>query len=884
MRLPNNQSVNYLEPGVEIKATRTPPSMTYVDPSTQVTMKRTYAYITYLENNPVELEAPMAREVTNDVEIESTLRRTVVTDDPIRVELESTLMRCTSADVEITAPLVRNVTSYQVDLEYSTRRDVINSADLEFGLERRVEARVELTCPTARLVLNDEDGEIGVPTKEYGSFVEKNKLFRVQHDVLNEDVSDNPYFEKQISNLRNAALLTRNQTVIKAINELFVSQREAFLSTFTALEKVNATIGDLVEDRELRAKYAKIGATNIIDGLVKISDNIDKIIDFIGAQSGSIDYYEELGYTDLVDALRGMNEKIKSIDFNWTDITEDDLAWMFRSTDYIPEIKDQIFTLLDQMQEEIEAFRNGITRQFLDTKSETEAVLARQYQTLIEKMNSPYESVTKEEIREMFKTLGQEELPDEEEDVYFEMFRSVAIKLQETEAKFDNEILGIKQSLESINEYILNWADITIDEIRSIFDNNGESEEYLDVYLELYRSLSERLNEQESQFDDAIARLQEDLLSIQNLDDWANIGEKEIKWLFGIIGPDVEPDEDPYASLFEALSARIDAQRERLDQHIEDARENQDDYANITMEEIQKIFAALQSDESELTFEERIVALINNLSSRVDVSEQTAEELRQLVEKLNTDSADITEEEVRRIFAILAGEETEETYEDRISDIISTLTARIIAQEEESVRLNQKIDDLELQIDGFSRGLDMLSRQISSKFEAYSARIDQKVRYILSALETAQDVSDGTVTYETLVAYLETEMQDIKTSLGELDNRVTKLETQAEDTFTVDDVCSEADIIAMFPGYTGDEVSGYAMFVEASEEQIRDMFKNYTIGDVESGEVNIKDILDLIVTEEDVLDIFRPYLPEGTEVHTMEEFLEALANRNNNNG
>ena len=884
MRLPNNQSVNYLEPGVEVKATRTPPSMTYVDPSTQVTMKRTYAYITYLENNPVELEAPMTREITNDVELESTLKRIVVTDDPIRVELESTLMRCTSADVEITAPLVRNVTSYQVNLEYSTRRDVINSAELEFGLERRVEARVELTCPTARLVLNDEDGEIGVPSKEYGSFVEKNKLFRVQHDVLNEDVSDNPYFEKQISNLRNAALLTRNQTIIKAINELFVSQREAFLSTFTALEKVNSTIGDLVEDKELRIEYAKIGAKNIIDGLVKISDNIDKILDFVGAQSGSIDYYEELGYTDLVDALRGMNEKIKSIDFNWTDITEDDLAWMFRSTDYIPEIKDQVFSLLDQMQEEIEAFKNGLTRQFLDTKSETEAILARQYQTLIEKMNSPYESVSKEEIREMFKTLGQEDLPDEEEDVYFEMFRSVAIKLQETEEKFDNEILNIKQSLESINEYILNWADVTIDEIKSIFNNNGESEEYLDVYLELYRSLAERLNEQETQLDEAIARLQEDLLSIQNLDDWASIGEKEIKWLFGIIGPDVEPDEDPYTSLFEALSARIDAQREILDQHIEDTRTNQDDYANITLEEIQKIFASLQNDESELTFEERIVALINNFSSRVDISEQTAEELRRLVEKLNADSADITEEEVRRIFAILAGEESEETYEDRISDIISNLTARIIAQEEESVRLNQKIDDLESQIDGFSRGLDMLSRQISSKFEAYSSKIDQKVRYILSALETAQDAGDGTVTYETLVAYLETEMQDIKTSLGELDNRVTKLETQAEDTFTVDDICSEADIIAMFPGYTGDEVSGYALFVEASEDQIRDMFKNYTIGEVETGEVNIKDILDLIVTEDDVLDIFRPYLPEGTEVHTMEEFLEALANRNNNNG
>jgi polyhydroxyalkanoate synthesis regulator phasin len=270
---------------------------------------------------------------------------------------------------------------------------------MEIGTTRHVEARIEIEASTVRNVLNDEDSEIGIPTKEYGSFVEKNKLFRVQHDVLNEDVSDNPYFEKQISNLRNAALLTRNQTVIKAINELFVSQREAFVSTFTALEKVNTTIGDIVTDKTLRAQYAKIGVNSVIDGLVKLSANIDTIIDFIGMQAETLDYYKELGYEDLLATLKGMNEKIKSIDFNWDDLTEDDLAWMFRATDYIPEIKDQVFTLLQQMQDEIDAFKNGTTRQFLNLKSETESILARQYQALIEKITSSHDITTKEEIQ-----------------------------------------------------------------------------------------------------------------------------------------------------------------------------------------------------------------------------------------------------------------------------------------------------------------------------------------------------------------------------------------------------------------------------------------------------------------------------------------------------
>ena len=167
-------------------------------------------------------------------------------------------------------------------------------------------------------------------------------------------------------------------------------------------------------------------------------------------------------------------------------------------------------------------------------------------------------------------------------------------------------------------------------------------------------------------------------------------------------------------------------------------------------------------------------------------------------------------------------------------------------------------------------------------YENFTSNVNQRIRSILSALETAQNEGDGTVTYETLVAYLESERLDVKTRLEELDNRVTGLETQLESVFTEDDVCSTDDIVAMFPGMTGDENAGYAVFIEASEDQIRGMFQNIHVGGDE-GDVDftVKDILDLIVTEEGVMDIFKAYLPEGVEVNTMEELLEALANRNN---
>ena len=822
MQLPEKQTLTYTEPGVQVSAKEAPPTMTYVSPSTQVTMKPTLAYMTYLDKNPVELEAPTKRRTTRDITIAGSVSRTVVTDEPVRMEILGAVKRRTTLDLVLTAPAVRRVTSYKVDLEYGLRRNVTNSADLEAGLRRDVRSRIEIAGNTVRVVLSDEDGDIGVPSKEYGSFVDANKLYRVQHDVLDEDVSDNPYFEKQISNLRNAALLTRNQTIIKAINELFVTQREAFVSTFSALKKVNVTIGDVVEDRELREAYAKIGVENVIAGIVKLSANIDTIIGFIGSQSEDMEGYKELGYENLVNALNGLNEKIKSIDYNWEDIGEDDLAWMFRATDYIPEIQDQVFSALDQMQEEINAFRNGLARNFTEFKSETELTLANQYQTLIAKMHSPYESITEAEIREMFKSLGEGEI-EEDSDIYFQMFKSLSDRLQSAKDQFEEDLAELQRQLDLANQDIQGWASITEKEIRRLFENLNPDEEEEpdpeDVYMSLIKSLSDKLDAQADSFEQTITQLREDLRNAQRWEDWAEVTEKEIKWLFDQLDPDAEPDEDSYAALIQQLADRIATYKDQLDQHIADGEASAEDYANIT------------------------------------------------------------EAEIRKIFQILSGEETEESFENRIAQLINNLTERVIATENENIRLNQKLETLEGQVDGFNRGLDLLSRQIASKFDSFTTKVEQKIRYILSALENAQSEGDGTVTYETLVAYIETELQDVKTQLDKLDNRVTGLEIQVESALTEDDIASPEDIIAMFPGMTGTEHSGFSSFVEASEEQIRGLFQNVEIPGGEGGTTTVKDLLDLIVSEEDIMDIFRPYIGDQ-EINTLEELLQALANRN----
>lgn len=808
MRLPNRQTLLVLEPGVEVTAKEAPPSMTYKGPFPTVGMEPMVAFVTYLDENPVELTVETKRTVTNDVEISANTERTVTSDDPVLVEIEASTQRVVTNDVEITIPTVRNVTSFKVDLEIGTRRDVIVSGDMEIGTRRNVEARIEIEASTVRNVLNNEDSEIGIPTKEYGSFVEKNKLFRVQHDVLNEDVSDNPYFEKQISNLRNAALLTRNQTVIKAINELFVSQREAFLSTFTALEKVNTTLGDLVTDKHLRAQYAKMGAESVIDGLVKLSSNVDTIIDFIGMQAESLDYYRELGYEDLLATLKGLNEKIKSIDFDWNDMTEDELAWMFRATDYIPEIKDQVFSLLEQMQDEIDAFKNGTTSQFLNLKSETELTLARQYQTLIERMNSPYERVTEQEIRNMFKSLGQEEdLPDEEEDVYFQMFQSLVTKLQDDKEELEGQIEAFRQSQEVLLQDLEGWADVTVRDIQALFTDISEDQDAQDVYIELFRTFSARLDAQAELFEQEIARLETRIeTSITESEAYADVTEAEVRRIF-----DIPLDGDPGGS---------------------------------------------------------------SGGGSLEVSEVIA--------------------------------------------IINGLTDRIIAQEEESDRLKQRIATLEEQADSFSQRLDTLSSSIAAKFaefDNFTAEVGENIRSILSSLENAEQAIEGAVTYDVLVTYLNTELETTISSVQEIDNRVTGLEEKVEAAFTEEDivsteeisslfdstawvdnyeVISEDDIYSMFERPYDDEGNPLPTTSEkvqemleliADEDDIYNMFPDtirQTISQSDATE-SVQEVLDDLATEDDILDLFSQYI-DGVEVHSMEELLEALANRNNAQG
>lgn len=284
-------------------------------------------------------------------------------------------------------------------------------------------------------------------------------------------------------------------------------------------------------------------------------------------------------------------------------------------------------------------------------------------------------------------------------------------------------------------------------------------------------------------------------------------------------------------------------------------------------------------DEDVEAFKDALAAIVNRLETRVDEAEADVGRIKVLTEAMQAENADVTEDEVRRLFSMFEDSEgSDDSFEARVSGIINSLIDRIVAQEEEYETLKDRMDTLEGQVDGFNRGLDLLSRSISARITDFTNEINDKVRYILSALENAQDAIEGKVTYDTLVAYLETEMAATKTTLDSLDNRVTGLETKVESAFTEDDISTVDEIKALF-----DPVAWFDDYTEATEDDIREMFEQKT--DEEGNPIpstieTVQEILDIIVTEESIMDLFRPYIGD-VEVHTMEELLEALANRNN---
>jgi hypothetical protein len=474
--------VSYVDNVVLTTATITPPSMTYIDSVTQVTAQPSAVFFSYKEGQEVTLDSQMTRIIEQTVELEGRMTRAVESDDPFRINLDVATSRNITNSVELEANTSREIISYNVRLDYSTRRVVTYDIELEGNMARNCEIDLKLSSKLERSIVTDGEVPVDVIHKEYGSFVDKAKLYRVQHDVLDEDVSDNPYFNRDIANIDNSVLLTHNQTVIKAINEIFVNQRDLFYNTINAVKKFNNTIGDVVTDRRLNREYQKLGANSIIDALTKLSTNLNNVSTFVGYEFG--DEGES-----LVSAIRAINERIDSITVEWEDIKQSDIEWIFRASQTIPELEDRVYGLLNQLTERFESFKSNVENRYVQFANEVNNNITNNYNGLLEKINGVshrvdllensrrtlsrkldtladqiilafrrYTAITEPEIRAILAALEHVDIedPDEPEaisqDTYERLVGYINDKIEETDrtiAGLDNRVTELETKLDT---------------------------------------------------------------------------------------------------------------------------------------------------------------------------------------------------------------------------------------------------------------------------------------------------------------------------------------------------------------------------------------------------------------------------------------------------
>lgn len=123
-------------------------------------------------------------------------------------------------------------------------------------------------------------------------------------------------------------LSTNSQSIIKAINELYVNQQILFATSANLFKKFNLTLGDLTTNDTLREDYLQLKFANVFDGLVKIEHalseglaanyantviQIDKIKAMIGDLEDNqeiIDVFTTMGWSDVVTAIIGVNQRL----------------------------------------------------------------------------------------------------------------------------------------------------------------------------------------------------------------------------------------------------------------------------------------------------------------------------------------------------------------------------------------------------------------------------------------------------------------------------------------------------------------------------------------------------------------------------------------------
>ena len=815
-------TVSYIDNGALITAKIAPPSLTYLDPQSRVTIsKDPVIIVTYTDSTDVELESTLHRDVENTIELEGRIERVVDSNDPFKYTITGNLERSISNSVELEYQLQRTVLSFNVDLTCGIRRIVTRDIEIEGNLSREVRAKIDLEGNLCRVIQSDEDEQSGIPEKEYLSFIDKNKLFRVQHDVLDEDISDNPYFAKEISNLQNAALLTKNQTIIKAINELVVNQKELFVTIYNNIEKMNNEIGSTVEDADLRTRYNKLEFANIKEAIISLSDNIDIIIKFIGSQSEELDSYKELEYKNLIDGLVKLNNQLKELSYQWDDLDINEVEWIFKDRDYIADIRDTVIDMLNEMNDEIKSFEQKVSDKFIAFAQDNEDQMVKYYQSFLDVFND-CEDITEERIRKIFYYLLDNETMEESEDPVVQLVVSLSNDLAEYK-------MTVTKALTAISDEFYNASDLTEQDVKEIFnyaDGDPDEVSFETTVIEFLNKLDSSLLELAETHQHDTTKINEDLITLD--EKLSTLNKTHIKDVNDIHTSITEVSND-----LSTLSNRVDTEVSTINTRF------QTDESNL--EQLQQLHA---KDVEE--FNSLISEVSNNLSELNETHRTDINSIRSILNEQEASINTLREEHQADISSLKT--EIEEDIKVALDDLQTSYDQDMAAIRLDISNVSTDVEDL---LSLHNKDMEDLRAEITHQGQVIEEDILKILNEVKSDLVVFKDNTNQKLDdLESRTGNLETLTEDHTKSIEDLDYRVSNLEIAAmfpelpfdrPEILTVEDI-KDADIV--------------------SEAEIESLFNEDTTLDdtriayIDTVEPDTSDSDNAIVSEEDIKSLF----------------------------
>ena len=348
-------------------------------------------------------------------------------------------------------------------LESQLNRTVVDTNELESTLQRGVTIDVEIESTLARTVVGDDPDVDPEVKREYVSFMNKAAMNKVQYDVLNQNLSLNPYFDQFLDDLDNAALRTKNQTIIKAINEIFTEQKKNFNAIYNGMKKFSTVVGDLTIDKTLKEKYSKIGARNIYSALVQLDGIIEELSNFVKGNEEDMTKWDTLGYESIVQSLDDIVPPVKRVSDLIAALSDEQLANIFSEQtadigEALEELNSKITNLEETLNQAIEDVANNAHQELENTREE-----------LIDKMGK-WGTLTDSDLADMLEALDVEKT-DASDGV--QVVHEIITKYQ---AMID-KITTIEEQLEEVIGRIDAWGTMTKEKATEMLLSLGVTKE-----------------------------------------------------------------------------------------------------------------------------------------------------------------------------------------------------------------------------------------------------------------------------------------------------------------------------------------------------------------------------------------------------------------------